>query len=419
MLNGARESLWKSGLDGLKAKRAGAVAMTTEPQKHRERISITVKPTNDCNMRCKHCYHAEEGFQKEMISPESVKKMFDVAIKDYDDIFVVFHGGEPTLWGVENLIEVLEYQQELEHENPSIKFRNSIQTNGVLLDESWIKTIQKYNIVVGVSFDGPHNDDLRSNTDLVYHNMVMMKEAGIPFGVLCVESGKSIINLESTYEWFKKEGFNFKVLALFMSGNALDHKELELNIDQYVDKLTQVYQKWLYDQECNISMRTFEDFLKISDRMYCIQYGGSCIYKRICINPDGKIYPCGRPYTEDFILGHIDTLERISDAYATPGYKRLAGMGAARAKQCMEHCKYYGICRGGCISSAILEGSFEKIDNTTCVRAKKLLSRVTAINDRVFGLYDNGKDLDRLNPRALHIMKKSRAGEFSFMNRTN
>lgn len=192
------------------------MAMTTEPQKHRERISITVKPTNDCNMRCKHCYHAEEGFQKEMISPESVKKMFDVAIKAYDDIFVVFHGGEPTLWGVENLIEVLEYQQELEHENPSIKFRNSIQTNGVLLDESWIKTIQKYNIVVGVSFDGPHNDDLRSNTDLVYHNMVMMKEAGIPFGVLCVESGKSIINLESTYEWFKKEGFNFMPHPFFL-----------------------------------------------------------------------------------------------------------------------------------------------------------------------------------------------------------
>lgn len=393
--------------------------MTTELQKLRKRISITVKPTNDCNMRCRHCYHAEEGFQKGLLSTASVKKMFDIAIMEYNDIFVVFHGGEPTLWGIKNLVEVLEYQRELERKHPDIKFRNSIQTNGVLIDESWIKVLKEYDVVVGVSFDGPHNDDLRSNTTQVYQNMVAMKASGINFGVLCVESGKSIANLEQTYEWFKKEGFSFKVLALFMSGNALDHKELELNIAEYVDTLTQLYEKWLYDQECNIAMKTFEDFLKISDRMYCIQYGGSCIYKRICINPDGKIYPCGRPYTEDFVLGHIDTLERISNAFQTPGYSHLAEIGAARAKQCKEHCKYYGICRGGCISSAILEGSFEKIDNTTCVRAKRLLANVTAINDRVFALYDAGKDLERLNPRALNIMKKSRAGEYSFMSRAN
>lgn len=409
----------KSGLGGLKARRVGAAAMTTELQKPRKRISITVKPTNNCNMRCKHCYHAEEGFQVGMLPTASVKKMFDIAVAEYDDIFVVFHGGEPTLWGVENLVEVLEYQRELARRNPNIKFRNSIQTNGVLIDERWIKVLGDYHVAVGISFDGPHNDDLRSNTDLVYRNMVAMKEAKIPFGVLCVESGKSIAKLEQTYEWFKSEGFSFKVLALFMSGNALNHKELELDITQYVDTLVQVYKKWLYDQECNISMKTFEDFLKISDRMYCIQYGGSCIYKRICINPDGRIYPCGRPYTEDFVLGHIDRLKKISDAFQSPGYRRLAEIGETRAKQCKEHCKYYGICRGGCVSSAILEGSFEKIDNTTCVRAKRLLASVTAINDHIFALYDAGRDLDLMNPRALHIMKKSRAGEYSFMNRAN
>ena len=54
------------------------------------RISITVKPTNDCNMRCKHCYHAEEGFDNTMMLPEAAKKMFSIASKDYDEIHVVF-----------------------------------------------------------------------------------------------------------------------------------------------------------------------------------------------------------------------------------------------------------------------------------------------------------------------------------------
>ena len=403
----------------MRVRKVGALKTMTELGKARRRISITVKPTNDCNMRCKHCYHAEEGFQKGQLSTSAVKKIFDVAVKEYQDIFVVFHGGEPTLWGVDNLAEVLEYESELERSHSNVKFRNSIQTNGVLIDETWIKVLKKYNIVVGVSFDGPHNEDLRSDTDLVYHNMVKMRDSGVNLGVLCVESGKSIQYLEKTYEWFKKEQFNFKVLALFMSGNALRHQELELDIGEYVDSLERVYRKWLYDQDCHISMQTFEDFLKISDRMYCIQYGGSCIYKRICLNPDGRIFPCGRPYTEEFVLGHIDDLDRISEAFETPGYAKIAEIAVLRAKQCREKCKYYGICRGGCVSSAILEGTFEKIDNTTCVRAKSLLEKVIAINNEVYTLYDAEKNLEKFNPRALRIMRKVRSGEYNFTIRAN
>ena len=233
------------------------------------------------------------------------------------------------------------------------------------------------------------------------------------------ENGQSIKNLESTYEWFKKEGFNFKVLAMFMSGTALEHKELELNITDYVDSLCELYRKWLYDEECNISMRTFEDLLKVSDKLYCIQYGGSCIYNRICINPNGDIYPCGRPYTDDFILGNISTLESISDAYSTPAYQHLVEISNERKKQCRESCKYYGVCKGGCVSSAILEGSFEKINNTTCVRAKRLLANITVINNEVYQLYDSGTDLDKLNPIALKIMKKSREGKYCYDHHGN
>jgi len=230
-------------------------------------------------MRCKHCYHAEEGFDNTMMKPDYAKKMFAIAAKDYSEIFVVFHGGEPTLWGIENFTDVLEYQEKIASEK-NVIFKNSIQTNGLLIDDKWIELFKKYNFSVGISFDGPHNDDLRSNTEIVYKNMCCLKEKGIKFGTLCVENGLSIEHFENTYNWFKNEGFNFKVLAMFMSGNALEHKELELDVIKYVDCLCKMYQKWLFDKECNISMRTFEDLLKVSDRLYCIQYGGSCIHNK-------------------------------------------------------------------------------------------------------------------------------------------
>lgn len=382
----------------------------------RERIAITIKPTNDCNMRCRHCYHAEEGFDSMLMDVSAAKKMMLIAAKEYREIRVVFHGGEPTLWGLENFIEVLQYQRELSHANKSLVFKNSIQTNALLLDESWFEMFRKYKFSVGTSFDGPHNDDLRKNSSEVYHNLKAMQAYGINFGVLCVESALSIKNLKSTYEWFNNEGFNFKVLAVFMSGNAKRHAEFELDINEYVDALVEMYKYWLYDKTCRISMRTFEDLLKVSDRLYCIQYGGTCIYNRICLNPNGDIYPCGRPYSDEFIIGNIGTLNLISDAFQTPAYSRLAAISADRVKQCKERCGFFGVCKGGCVSSAILEGSFEKIDNITCIRAKRLLKSVTEVNSGIYRLFDEGRSLELLNPRAVRIMKKTRDGGYDYQH---
>ena len=381
-----------------------------------KRITITVKPTNGCNMRCKHCYHAEEGYNDLIMDVAYAKKMMDVALREYSRVKLVFHGGEPTMWGIDNFKDVLNYQDELIKKHPEVEFSNMIQTNGLLLDDEWIKLLKQYNFTVGISYDGPHNSDLREKSTQIYNAMKKMQAANLPFGVLCVETQKSINHLEETYEWFKKEGFNFRVLALFMSGTAKNNPDLELNIDDYVLNLSKMYKKWLYDKNCNISMRTFEDLLKVSDKLYCIQYGGSCIYNRICINPNGDIYPCGRPYTEDFVLGNILTLEKISDAYKTPAYQNIVEISKERIKQCKESCKFYGVCKGGCVSSAILEGTFDKINNTTCVRAKKLLSSITKINQEIYTKYDNKIELDLLNQRALDIMHKSRTGQYDFIN---
>ena len=146
-----------------------------------------------------------------------------------------------------------------------------------------------------------------------------------------------------------------------------------------------------------------------------MEYGGSCVCHRICLNPDGRIYPCGRPYTDDFVLGHIDSLNKITDAYSTPAYKKIIELSAKRNAQCHKNCEFFGSCKGGCVSSAILEGSFDKIDNTSCVRAKTLLSQVMEINKDVYSKFDNGQDLDLFNPKALSIMQKVRDEKYEFI----
>jgi uncharacterized protein len=64
-----------------------------------------------------------------------------------------WQGGEPTLLGLDYFRRIVELQQR--HAMPGKRIRNSLQTNGVLLDEEWCKFLAEERSLVGLSIDGP------------------------------------------------------------------------------------------------------------------------------------------------------------------------------------------------------------------------------------------------------------------------
>lgn len=374
-------------------------------------IYITIKPTDACNMRCKHCYHAEVGFDRTVLDLESAKKILDIASSDYDLISILFIGGEPTLFGLNNFKEILEHQKHLT-QTKSIKFINKIQTNGILLNKEWVDFFIKNEFHVGISYDGPHNSDLRTHGSIVLKNILYAKERGLKLGVLCVENNESIKSLLITYEWFKANKLDFKILPLFIAGNAKKYSLLELEATNYVKELIDVYKFWLYDKNCNIDMSTFQSFLRISDKMLCIHMANKgCISKRVAITSNGDMYPCGRPYTNDFNMGHIDEFNSINDMFKTKAYSKLLTINFDRMENCKK-CEVFSACKGGCISNAILENSFSEINNPTCIKTKKLLTMLFDINKDIYKKFDAGC-LENINPQALNIIKKIRQTDHS------
>ena len=370
-----------------------------------KQISITIKSTDACNMRCRHCYHAEVGFNQNSLNIESAKKIIDIASKDYSNINVLYMGGEPTLWGLKNFNSFLDHQKKLQKQNLT-KFTNTIQTNGITLKEDFINLFKENNFKVGVSFDGPHNDDLRTNGEEVLENIINAKKKGLYLSLICVETAYSIKRLQDTYNWFKKNSIDFKILPLFISGNAKKHKELELDPDDYVKNMLNVYKYWVYDKNCNIKIFTFESLLQMSDNMDCIHRGASCIFNRVAIYPEGNIYPCGRPYTEEFNMGYIDDFDSIADMLKKKKYQNLADIYNKRILNCKD-CEVFSSCKGGCISDAILEDSPIENGNPYCIKVKKLLKSLKNINKEIYELYDNNK-LENINPKAIEIIKKVR-----------
>ena len=113
---------------------------------------------HDCNLSCKYCF-AEEGMyhgkKAELMSPEVGKKALDFLVENSGDrrnLEVDFFGGEPLL-NFETVKEIVRYGRNIEKKNKK-KFRFTLTTNGVLVNDEVIEFANKEMDNVVLSIDG-------------------------------------------------------------------------------------------------------------------------------------------------------------------------------------------------------------------------------------------------------------------------
>ena len=93
-------------------------------------INTLIKPTNECNMRCKYCFAEKYGYSDSILDLKILKKYLKLLSLKYDYINLVWHGGEPLMVPLSYYEEAYDYCQKLDS-----KFIYSIQTNGTLLNK--------------------------------------------------------------------------------------------------------------------------------------------------------------------------------------------------------------------------------------------------------------------------------------------
>ena len=182
-------------------------------------IGITVKPTLSCNMRCKHCFNGEKMRQSGVIPVERVILLLQKASIEYDIIKITFHGGEPTLAGIDFYKAIFDFQRRKNKEDGTV-FRNFFTTNGLLLNEKFIDLLIENETLINVSFDGPYNSVLRQYTDKVFENIKLIQKKKGRLRCYCTLSKDSYSNLGEIYNWFKMQNIDFKTLPIERVGFA-------------------------------------------------------------------------------------------------------------------------------------------------------------------------------------------------------
>ena len=127
-----------------------------------------------CNLDCRYCYYLKKqglfqdnDFRMNQNTLKSFIQQYIDAQKVPELVFS-WHGGEPTLMGLSFFQNVIELQEK--YRKPGMRILNTIQTNGVTLDDAWCQFFKENNFLVGLSLDGPAQ----------FHNAYRVDKVGEP-----------------------------------------------------------------------------------------------------------------------------------------------------------------------------------------------------------------------------------------------
>lgn len=324
---------------------------------------------------------------------ETLERLFDLVSKEYESAWFIWHGGEPLLLPFKFYKEAIELQEKYFGKN-SHRIGNTIQTNGILLDRKFINFCKEKMINIGVSFEGPYNDVLRERTGDVEKNLNYMSEKERIFSVSSTLSAETASKQTELYEVFRSKNMATSFSPVIPAGCAACG-ELVPNADEYIKASIDCFDKWLLDKDTGIPL--------VPHYLYVLNALGeptesdcahtSCLTKWLCIYPNGDLYPCGKGCPNEFKLGNINNVEKISDSFSSEGFRNILLGTIKRREKCME-CELYKYCNGGCSIDAYYEVGIENTGGDSCRIFKEVFTHVRA---SIEDIISEKKDLSDYN----------------------
>ncbi|HXB67815.1 MAG TPA: cyclophane-forming radical SAM/SPASM peptide maturase YhhB [Candidatus Acidoferrales bacterium] len=329
--------------------------------------TVLLKVASRCNINCSYCYVYNQGdtawrdMPKHMsrTTVEDVLRQLDRLYEDQQRSFaVVLHGGEPLLLPRDILEALL---QGLADRLPATCGR-SIQTNGMLIDDTLLDLCLRTNTTISISIDGPadvhdafrlafNGDGTHSRTVEGIARIRQHPQAGVLFtGALCVVDPRS--NPRAVYDFFKSLGVP-SVDFLFKDGN---HAKLPLgksaiDSNEYGLWLASVWDCYINDPEPP-RIRILDDFGRLLLGATSIKEGcGQALYGIAVIDTDGtitkndtlkSIYDGADRFQKRWSVS-IDRLSEIAASQEFVDYSRLQHPTSAVCKAC----SLLSVCGGG------------------------------------------------------------------------
>lgn len=327
-------------------------------------MQIIVKGTTACNFRCVYCSEGEKTpvWLEDSLFYKVVDELPAVLEATHDhSIKFLWHGGEPLMMGREFLGRLMDYA--IAHLSDHYEVQFSMQSNGYLIDEEWIRFLKKYGVSMGISLDGyPELHDANRPTKdgkptaaVVLKNIKAMKEAGIMAGTLMVLNTAEPIDDEKLFQFIYENQLSPKIHSVIPCGRARDRQDTEKIYNNYVDLLIRLYKR-IITADKPIVVEPLNEIMNailgVAPVREC-SFNGSCGRDFICLYPDGEVGFCGRDNeSRTLVYGNIRE-KSLVELYCSSNAERIrARQEYLQAHDCI-NCKEWNLCHGGCSFEAV------------------------------------------------------------------
>lgn len=369
---------------------------------------LMAKPTSfHCNLNCDYCFYLE----KESIMPSRTRgkpsyTMSDDVLQSYIKNYITsqptaeveftWQGGEPTMAGLAFFEKVIAYQARYAKGKT---IRNSIQTNGLLLDDKWCRFLKQHHFLVGLSIDGPedlHNAYRTTNTGQPTYKAVMrtverLRNYDIPFNTLTVVNNINVHQPEQVYAFLKSIGSNFQQYIPVIESRAYQgvgnirtvtigektDSLLPFSVDaeSYGNFMTAIFDKWVGHDVGKVFIQMFESALSA----WAGYEPSLCIFRKSCgdalvIEQNGDIYSCDHYVYQDHKIGNVLN-DKLIKVFESKKQRRFAQDKATLSLSCMD-CQYRFACNGGCPKHRLTMTDSGIPHNVLCSGYKKFFAHV-------------------------------------------
>ncbi len=336
---------------------------------------------HDCNLACQYCFAQEGEYhgRRALMSFEVGKAALDFLIANSGsrvNLEVDFFGGEPLMnWDV--VKQLVEYGRSKEQEHKK-KFRFTLTTNGVLLNDDILEFVNKEMSNVVLSLDGRKevNDKMRpfrngkGSYDLIVPKFQQVARSRNQSNYY-VRGTFTRENLDFSKDVIHFADLGFKQMSIepVVGGEdepyAIRQEDLPQIMEEY-DKLALEYIKRAKEG------RGFQFFHFMIDLNQ-----GPCVAKRLsgcgsgteylAVTPWGDFYPCHQFVGhEEFLLGNV--FEGINKPEICNEFKMCNVYAKEKCQRCFA--KYY--CSGGCAANSYqFHGSINDTYDIGCEMERK------------------------------------------------
>lgn len=291
------------------------------------------------------------------MSDAVLERMISQTIKLSDGPAVSFtwHGGEPTLAGIEFYRKAVELEKK--YLPAGWQAWNNLQTNGLRISDEWCRFLKENHFDVGVSIDGSaavHDRNRRTvNGDGTYSKVIrgirLLRSHGIEPDLLCTVNSASVCDPVGVYRALADTGcgwVQFIPIVVRRPDGSLSKQSV--SGADYGKFLISVFDEWASRDIGRMDVQLFAETARI-------MAGGEaslCWMSKTCgrvliAEEDGSIYSCDHFVDGEHRLGNIkhDELDIMLDSLYQQNFGNAKE--STLTSECRS-CPYLGYCNGGC-----------------------------------------------------------------------